>query len=543
MSNQVSPYFLRIGATGFVFWVVIFTAFIAFLDPYGLWNTPKIERINAHKPARANLDRQIKPLEVLRDQPRTIFLGTSRVQQGFDPAVLDGTEYAPAYNASIPAGTIMENEVLLNHYFEIDPSIKHVVMEVFLYQMILGQNSAERRSIWDLTDNLMPLFFSVGALEKSLMTLWVNLRGKRLPFIDARGHWIPPESYGGNSDPYVYSDSIAEIHLKIPDLNIYDSNVQALIRMKEASKKHGAKFSIIFAPNHPWDDYRLLSLGYWPRVESMYKKLSKFGEVYSASQYNYLLTEPTTDLLPNGERMKYWYDPIHFNSIFGGEILRSWAGMEGNRPKDLLIKITPENVEWVLKERMEGLKNWMRDNETFVSIFDQSRQFYCTDEQSCKTLGLPTTMKPAAGNRGRLDGKVLRVDGVDYQLRAGMGGSVESAKAVNQTLILSGWAMDDRKGARPANPAIGIALVVNDVVVNVYLAQYRRSDIEAGFGIDKRPTGFSVKMQTPSPAKNDPVPSVRLFALTEDRYGVPISNSTSVEGLEIIQVPFPAVLI
>lgn len=188
MSNQVSPYFLRIGANGFVLWLVIFTAFIAFLDPYGLWNTPKIERINAHKPARANLDRQIKPLEVLRDQPRTIFLGTLRAQQGFDPAVLDRTEYAPAYNASIPSGTIMENEVLLNHYFEIDPSIKHVVMEVFLYQMILGQNSDERRSIWDLTNNLMPLFFSVGALEKPLMTLWVNLQGKRLPSFDACGH-------------------------------------------------------------------------------------------------------------------------------------------------------------------------------------------------------------------------------------------------------------------------------------------------------------------------------------------------------------------
>jgi len=541
MTNQVSSHFLRIFITGIILWVVIFTAFMAFIDPYGLWNTPKIEHINAYKPARANLDRQIKPLEVLRDQPRTIFLGTSRAQQGLDVSVLDGTEYVPAYNASIPAGTILENEVLLNHYFEIDPSIKHVVMEVFLYQMIVGPHSVKQRSVWDLTDNLMPLFFSAGTLENSFVTLLVNYQGRRdLPSIDARGHWIPPEPYIAAMpfDPSAYSDGMAEIHLKISDLQIQDSPLQALIRMRDACKKHNATFSILLAPNHPWDDYRLLSLGYWSRIEAMYRKLSDLGNVYSASQYNYFLTEPTTDQLPEGKRMKYWYDPVHFSPNLGREILKAWAGVEGDYPQNLLIKITPENVERVLKDRMTGLKNWMQENRKFVDAFEKSRRFYCTDEQSCKRLGQPKKLNPAAMQRGLLTGDVLKVDGVNFQLRGGIGGSVESVKSFDHILIVCGWAIDDRKGVRPADPATGIAVVVNNVVVDVVLAHYRRSDIETAFGTGEHFTGFRAAFQTPT----DQVPRVRLFALTKERYAVPISNSTPVEGLEFTQVPFPAVL-
>jgi len=543
--NMADPRFLRIFVTGFVVWAGIFTAFIAFVDPYGLWNTPKIERINAYKPARANLDRQIKPLEVLRDQPKTIFLGTSRTQEGLDAFVLNGTKYAPAYNASIPGGSMLEEEALLNHYLEIDHALKHVVMEVFLYRLILGDNSAKSRSVWDLADNLMPLFFSVGALEKSLETLLMNYRGKHdLPSLDARGHWIPPQPYNAdqNFNPSAYSDAIAEIHSKTTDLQIQDSALQALIRMREACKKRGVAFTLLFLPNHPWDDYRLLSLGYWSRVETMYRKLSDFGDVYSASQYNYFITEPTFDQLPEGKRMQYWADPIHFSTRLGNEILKAWAGLDGVRPKNFLIKITPENVEQVLKDRMAGLKGWMQENQKFIDTFERSRRFFCMDEQSCKNLRLTYAAPPATVLRGRLSGDVLKVDGENFQLRGGVGGSVDIARSFGSKVIMFGWAIDDRKGVRPAHPATGIAAVLNDDVIDVIPPESRRYDVEADFGKEAYPVGFRAAFSIPSPAKNDWVSQVRLFALTKDRYAVPISNNKTAPGVEFIQVPFPAVL-
>src|SRR5438477_78164 len=70
------------------------------------------------------------------DQPRTVFMGTSRIQQAFDPALLDGTRFAPAYNGAIPASTLAQNEAHLEHYFDLDPNLKHVFFELFFWQFI-----------------------------------------------------------------------------------------------------------------------------------------------------------------------------------------------------------------------------------------------------------------------------------------------------------------------------------------------------------------------------------------------------------------------
>src|SRR5258708_31774842 len=82
-------------------WLSLYLLFTWTVDPYGV--SPirvGVHGINDIKPKRLDIDRLIKPYEVWRYQPRTIFLGTSRAHQSLDPSVLDGTRFAPAYNAS-----------------------------------------------------------------------------------------------------------------------------------------------------------------------------------------------------------------------------------------------------------------------------------------------------------------------------------------------------------------------------------------------------------------------------------------------------------
>ncbi len=83
-------------------------AFTLLIDPYGVSPVhATIQGVNALKPKRLDIDRLIKPYEVWRYQPKTVFLGTSRIHQSIDPSVLDGTRFAPAYNASIPASSLV----------------------------------------------------------------------------------------------------------------------------------------------------------------------------------------------------------------------------------------------------------------------------------------------------------------------------------------------------------------------------------------------------------------------------------------------------
>jgi hypothetical protein len=105
-------------------WALAVLGFIWLIDPYGI-SPVRVTApgTNAVKFARLDIDRQLKPLEVWLEQPRTVFLGTSRIHQGFDPAVLDGTEYAPAYNAAVPANQLNENLRELELYFRLAPGI------------------------------------------------------------------------------------------------------------------------------------------------------------------------------------------------------------------------------------------------------------------------------------------------------------------------------------------------------------------------------------------------------------------------------------
>ena len=106
---MVDSGYLRALALSLAGWLSLYLIFTWTIDPYGVSPARfSLPGINALKPKRLDIDRLIKPYEVWRYQPRTIFLGTSRAHQSLDPSVLDGTRFAPAYNASMPAGSLAE---------------------------------------------------------------------------------------------------------------------------------------------------------------------------------------------------------------------------------------------------------------------------------------------------------------------------------------------------------------------------------------------------------------------------------------------------
>ncbi len=122
-------------------WALALLAFTLLIDPYGVSPVhATIQGVNALKPKRLDIDRLIKPYEVWRRQPQTVFLGTSRIHQSIDPSVLDGTRFAPAYNASIPASSLSLNITHLDNYLRLDPSLKTVFVELFVYNF-LGQGA------------------------------------------------------------------------------------------------------------------------------------------------------------------------------------------------------------------------------------------------------------------------------------------------------------------------------------------------------------------------------------------------------------------
>ncbi len=130
---MVSPGYLRALGLSVTIWLGLFVLVTWTIDPYGV--SPlrlSLQGMNAQKPKRLDIDRLIKPYEVWRYQPRSVFLGTSRMHQSMDPSVLDGTRFAPAYNASMPAASMDMHAAYLRQYIQLDPNLRTVIVELFL---------------------------------------------------------------------------------------------------------------------------------------------------------------------------------------------------------------------------------------------------------------------------------------------------------------------------------------------------------------------------------------------------------------------------
>jgi hypothetical protein len=354
--------------------LALFFAVTFVIDPYGVsplrlaW-----PGINTVKPKRLAIDRLIKPYEVWRDQPRTVFLGTSRFHEGIDPGVLGGTRFAPAYNASMPGVTLAEMAAQVEQFFRLDGKLRAVFVELFFYNFVSDQPVPPPKSlpalVRDMTEDLAPLFLGASAIPDSLQTLFVNLAGRPAATIAPTGQWVP----AANARFTFHEDAaiayyVSEHTTRLKGMTLAPQAFTALDRIVALCREHGAKLVLMIAPSHPWDEYRFWSFGQWPLMDEWVRLLSTYPNVLSFAQYNAAVAEPVT---PN---MAYWYDTLHFNPRLGQLLLRAFLGAaDANSPANLMRAVTPATVEDVLREHRAEMSRWISENPNYPAAFERAK--------------------------------------------------------------------------------------------------------------------------------------------------------------------------
>ena len=367
-SDMVERGYLRAFGLSVAVWFGLFLAFTWIIDPYGVSPVQLgLHRINAVKPARVDIDRLIKPLEVWRYQPRTVLLGTSRIHQGFDPAVLDGTSFGPAYNAAIPGATVKESAANLEQFFRLDKNLRVVFVDLYLYSFAGSRPPPfEKSSFLETTSSL---FLSAGSLLDALRTVAFNvLERPRMAHIAPGGYWVAPHSFRTSFDQQTFLDAMMKYHHETPTMSFQSTAFAELDRIVDLCRRNDARLYLLIVPSYPWDDYRLLSMGDWPVLEHWLKRMSAYPNVISFSQYNEVLEEPPEQI------MTYWNDPFHFNTHMGRLMLRSILGAsDPDIPANFLRPVTSNTVEAVMHERRAGLDQWIDRNRQFTTVFDRAK--------------------------------------------------------------------------------------------------------------------------------------------------------------------------
>lgn len=489
-----------------------FLTFIWVIDPYGV-SPIKIDipSINTVKPKRLDIDRLIKPFEVWRYQPKTIFIGTSRIQQSMDPSVFDGTSYAPAYNAAIPASSLAENEAHIAQYLKLDANLKHIFMELFLYNFVQGQTQEPEKSWSQFMNNNASLQISSDAFLDAMRTISSNRQHGPIPAHIAKlGYRVPSSDF----DPASTFSPMLNIHYVLTQnraakMAFQPSALESLQRIVKLAHDHDVQIHFFLTPNYPWDDYRLLSLGYWPLLEEWLRKIATYSDVSSFSQYNERIEETPT----HEPKMTWWSDPIHFTLNMGHAMMLAYLGHpDKDMPVNFMRRVNPTSVESIIKERRIGIEQWAKTHPHYVSDFEDSKTI---PDTITGTLNIPE--------------KTLILDGVPHPILLGVGEVVfvEQKKAA---IVANGWVVDEIE----KNHVRKVVATIGNTVVAQGFATVIRPDIELAIGKKDIPSGFAMEIPLNTWNRSDPI---RIFALMKDDRVVQTTSQTSlIDGMPVVSL-------
>lgn len=370
---MISSRYLAALAIGVVLWCGAFVGLTWIVDPYGVSPlSVSIDRVNKFKPKRLDIDRIIKPYEVWRNQPKTVFLGTSRIHQSLDPAVLDGTPLAPAYNASIPASSLGLNISHLRQYIELDPQLRTVVVELFLYNFLGQGQEHPPKDFQEYLRNSLNLFISSDTLWASLQTLGYNLTRSRPVYeIKPGGYFSYPPGHNAKGPFDGYPAGIWKLHeTRATGMKLHQPAFDAVREIIELCREHKLELILVLSPNHAYDDYYIEAIGAWDTVQEWLMRLSaEPATLYSFSQPNAWVYEPVST------QMRFWNDPYHFSLEMGRSMLQSLTGVPGvDVPQNFALRLTPDRVAAHIESRRRAVRLWAEANPEFVENFQEERR-------------------------------------------------------------------------------------------------------------------------------------------------------------------------
>lgn len=480
-------------------WAIATVAFIWIINPYGVSPVQiNLPGINTQKPKRLDIDRLIKPIEVWRYQPKTILLGTSRIHESIDPTVFNNSPYAPAYNAAIPASTLAENADHIEQYLKLDTNVKDIFIELFLYNFT-GQAQVSTPKTWEqFFRNLASLEISFDALIDSIKTIYANKQeGPITAHIAKEGYWIPSSDFNPAT---TFSDAI-NIQTVISwdraaKMSLQADAFKSLDRIVNLARDHGIKLHMLLTPNYPWDDYRLMSLGYWPMLEEWMRKVAQYSDVVSFSQYNSYLEEPPT-LEP---KMIWWNDPTHFSLKMGRVMMNAYLGHPiKDTPKNLMRHLNPATVEAVIAERRAGALHWAATHPDFAEDFEAAK---LNKDIISGTLDIKT--------------KTLTVDDRKHPIVNGVG-EVSFTTRQGSMLQASGWAIDNLKNTHVSQ----LVATIGSTVVARSFATVDRQDIADKYGKNTIRSGFAISIPLNTWDRSQ---LIRIFAVMKDGRAVQLAS-------------------
>jgi len=389
--------YLAIFAATFVACAGLSAAFTAAVDPYYVFDTPRLAGWNLAKPAAANVSAVAKTYLMERTRPRTLLLGNSRIEAGLDP---DSARWPdamrPVFNAGLPGRGLDIAAKLLEDALAV-PGLRHVVVGLDVLDFLqvdagpapppgpvdAGADQDRMRVRPDLTDNprhrlarvedMLAATLTLGAVTDSVATilaqrdtspatmtpLGFNPLGDYLPYVKAHG-------FRGLFEQK--QAQYAEHFRSYPHPNFADpyrtGGFRALREIIGTARAHDIDVTLVIYPYHAWVMDLLRQNGLWGVFETWKRALvSVVGaldpgghvRIVDFSGYNLYTTTPVP---PQGDTVTdvpWYWEPGHFRGALGDRVIaRLYDGEATGFGRDLTAATVDDAIAAIRREAERG---------------------------------------------------------------------------------------------------------------------------------------------------------------------------------------------
>jgi hypothetical protein len=360
------------------------------VDPYGIYGLWVQRGVNVIKPHAGANGAMAKAYQVQRVKPRTLILGNSRAEVGFNPESRAWPQaLQPVYNLALPGTGPLTSLRYLEHATAVQkPAL--VMLGVDFMDFLLRDDAAsyrvegtppmERRLLvtrmgrpnpdylWQRIEDFSVTVLSLDALIHSIGT--ISAQHTRDPADLTERGFNPMRDYEGIAKREGYyamfrqrDQENARAYLRRPK-NIYaggtatSPQLEVLRRIIALSQENGTELRVVIYPYHAHLLEIFHDAGLWPLFEEWKRALARIAaeanrgrdvariQLWDFSGYNAISAEPVPEPTDRSTATRWYWEAGHFKQELGDAMLRQMFA-EPDRLADAAIgvKLTPENME------------------------------------------------------------------------------------------------------------------------------------------------------------------------------------------------------
>ena len=388
---QVFHRYLWFFALGTLVVIIVMISFNRLVDPYGFFQSPRLEGFNTKKPEFSLHLRMAKAAAIRQFRPTAIVLGTSRAEYGIDPAH-PGWNSSQIYNLALGGSNLYEAYRYLQHAHAVN-ALKRVVLMLDFSMFNAVRNPEkidfeESRLAVDVNGNpqsniLIDQITSLASIDAFFASIATILRqhsnsediyqangmresihiGKYIEKMGGHHVAFAETEKGYYRDNY---DSFSFIHSKWNNLEIFRN----IIRF---GYQNEIDLYIVIPPSHARDSEVIATKGIWLLFEQWKKLLVSIDNeeairerkplkpIWDFSGYNSLTIEALPPIGDREHKMSWYWESSHYKKELGDLILDrifNYHSSDRYLPEDFGVQLTPENIESHLSRIRADREKW-----------------------------------------------------------------------------------------------------------------------------------------------------------------------------------------